>query len=157
MLKKLLNLTLLIALFAQFGCAISRNVVPVNPGTKIEKIYVMENDKVHMEGLIDEIIKEIKEMGFESESYSGQRPVDAKHYLTFTANWSWDMAMYLTYFRATLYEEGKVLGEVEYDSRMGGASLKKFGKTANKVRPLMEELLAKVENPSKELATPIGN
>jgi hypothetical protein len=116
----------------------------VDSETTIKKIYVLKNDKVHMEGLLDEIVKQIEEMGFESESYSGDRPVDAEHYLTFTANWGWDMAMYLVYFRATLYEEGRVLGEVEYDAKMCGMDFSKFGKTANKIRPLLEELLGRV-------------
>lgn len=98
-----------------------------------------------MEGLLDELVAQIQGMGFESESYIGDRPANAKHYLTYTANWSWDMAMYLTYFRATLYDDGRVLGEVEYDAKMGGANMGKFGKTAEKVRPLLEELLGKVE------------
>lgn len=134
----------LIALFVLSGCAISRNVVPVDSGTSIEKIYVLNNEKVHMAELVDEIVSQIASMGFESEKYSGDRPEGAKHYLTYTANWQWDMAMHLTYFRATLYEEGKVLGEVEYDAKMGGANMKKFGKTAEKIRPLLTELLGKV-------------
>ena len=154
MYKKLLNLSLILAVLSLCGCAISKNVVPVDSGTTIKKIYVLKNDKVHMEGLLDEIVKQIEEMGFESQAYSGDRPIDAKHYLTFTANWTWDMAMYLVYFRATLYEEGKVLGEVEYDAKMGGMNFSKFGKTADKIRPLLEELLGKVNRAPD--AAPLG-
>ena len=136
---------IVVSLLILSGCAISRHVVPVDSNVIISKVYVLENDKVHMELMDDEIVKQIREIGFDSELYSGDRPEEAKHYLTFTANWTWDMAMYLTYFRATLYEEGKVLGEVEYDSKMGGANLKKFGKTENKIRPLLEELFSKVK------------
>ena len=142
----------LLTLLLFSGCAISRNVVPVDSGTTIEKIYVLENEKVHMEGLVDELVSQIMNMGFRSEKYSGDRPDGAKHYLTYTANWQWDMAMYLTYFRATLYEDGRVLGEVEYDAKMGGANMNKFGKTADKIKPLILELLAKVNRgntPSK--------
>ncbi len=98
-----------------------------------------------MEGLVDELVQQIEDMGFSSQKYSGDRPEGAKHYLTYTANWQWDMAMYLTYFKATLYEDGRVLGEVEYDAKMGGANMNKFGKTAEKIKPLLLELLAKVE------------
>ncbi len=59
------------------------------------------------------------------------------------------MAMYLTYFEATLYEDGRVLGEVSYDAKMGGANMNKFGKTADKVKPLLLELLAKVNRGSE--------
>lgn len=129
------------------GCAISTNVSPVDSRKSIQKIYVLDNQRVHMKGLVSEIVKQIEELGFDSESYSGNRPVTAKHYLTYTGNWQWDIAMYLTYFRATLYEEGRVLGEVEYDARNGGGNLGKFGTTAEKIRPLLNELLAKVKRP----------
>lgn len=135
--------TLIVSLLS--GCAISQNVMPVDSDVVIHKVYVLENDRVHMERLIDEIVSQLEELGFESEAYAGDRPDEAKHYLTFSANWNWDVAMYLTYFKATLYEDGRVLGEVEYDAKMGGANMNKFGKTANKIRPLLEELFQKVE------------
>lgn len=129
------------------GCAISRHVTPVDSTASIRKIYVLNNDKVHMKELVNEIVDQLTQLGFESEAYSGDRPEEALHYLTYTGNWNWDMAMYLTYFRATLYEDGRVLGEVEYDAKMGGANMAKFGKTAEKIRPLIVELLEKVKRP----------
>lgn len=148
--KILLSTAILLVLS---GCAISKHVVPVDSGTTISKIYVLENDRVHMKELVNEIVTQIESMGFESEKYSGDRPEGAKHYLTYTANWQWDMAMYLTYFRATLYEEGRVLGEVEYDAKMGGANMNKFGKTGEKISPLLLELLAKVDRGSTVSST----
>lgn len=136
------------------GCAIKSNVQPVDSNTRIQKIYVEENPKVLMDGLLPEIVSQIQELGFQSESYLGDRPAAAKNYITFTANWQWDMAMYLTYFKATLYEDARVLGEVEYNAKMGGANMSKFGKTADKIRPLLSELLENVERPIS--ATPIG-
>lgn len=146
--KKVIALVSLVSIALLSGCAISRNVVPVDSGVAISKIYVLENENVHMKELVTELVKQINELGFESSMYKGDRPEGAKHYLTYTANWNWDMAMYLTYFKATLYEEGKVLGEVEYDAKMGGANMGKFGKTADKIRPLLQELLAKVKRGS---------
>ena len=55
------------------------------------------------------------------------------------------MAMYLVYFRGTLYEDDRVLGEVEYDAKMGGGNMGKFGKTKEKIRPLLTELVSKVK------------
>jgi hypothetical protein len=143
--KKLLFLSVFLVMFS--GCAISRSVTPVDSTASIRKIYVLNNEKVHMKELVNEVVDQLEELGFEYEAYSGDRPQDALHYLTYTGNWNWDMAMYLTYFRATLYEDGRVLGEVEYDAKMGGANMKKFGKTAEKIRPLMTELLEKVKRP----------
>ena len=60
-----------------------------------------------MNGFHPELTKQIQELGFEVESYDGRPPEAARYYMTYTANWQWDMAMYLTYFEATLFEEGK--------------------------------------------------
>lgn len=141
--KNVLILFVLIGLGS--GCAISRNVMPVDSDVTIDKIFVLENEQVHMDEMDEEIVAQIRELGFESESYIGDRPDEARYYLTYTANWTWDMAMYLTYFSATLYDDGRVLGEADYDARSGGANPAKFGKTANKIRPLIEQLLSKVE------------
>lgn len=141
--KNYIQLLLLAGACALFnsGCAISKNIQPVQKGTVISTIHVAHNDRALMKECTDEIVSQIAGLGFTAKRYDGERPKDAKHYLTYTANWQWDMAMYLTYFRATLYEDGRVLGEVEYDAKMGGANMGKFGKTAEKLRPLLMELL----------------
>lgn len=138
---------ILLAIFLCSGCAINHKVDSVDAGTTINKIYIQENEAVLMKELINELVGQIEEIGFSSESYKGTKPVDATHHMTYTANWQWDMAMYLTYFRATLYEGSLMLGEVEYDATAGGMNLGKFGKTAEKIRPLLEQLLADVNRP----------
>lgn len=142
------SILLMISMVLFSGCAISRHVTPVDSTITIGKIYVQNNEDVHMKELGTEIVTQVTQLGFESELYSGDRPAEARHYITYTGNWNWDMAMYLTYFRGTLYEDGRVLGEVEYDAKMGGANMGKFGKTAEKIRPLLTELLGKVKRPS---------
>lgn len=147
---------LALALALSSGCAISRNVQAVQRGTAIKTIYVAHNDRVLMKDCTNEIVTQITGLGFEGKRYDGDRPTDAKHYITYTANWTWDMAMYLTYFRATLYEEGRVLGEAEYDAKMGGANFSKFGKTSEKLRPLLMDLLKNVERVPHGSAPQLG-
>lgn len=147
---------LLCAVLFSSGCAISKNVQPVQRGTAIQTIYVAHNDRVLMKDCTDEIVKQINGLGFVGKRYDGERPAGSKHYITYTANWNWDMAMYLTYFRATLYEEGRVLGEAEYDAKMGGANMMKFGRTAEKLRPLLMELLSSAERVPVRASGQIG-
>lgn len=141
--KRILLLVLLVVLLS--GCSISRNIVQVRSDMLIDKVYVLKNNNVLMEGMNDELVTQFRQLGFESELYQGDRPSDATYYFTYTANWAWDMAMYLVYFRGTIYQEGKILGEVEYDAKMGGANMNKFGKTGEKIRPLLNELMAQVK------------
>lgn len=144
---------LALMLFLQ-GCTISQNVVPVDASKQISKIYLQKNDKVLMEEFHPELLKQLNELGFETESYSAEPPKQANYYINYTANWMWDMAMYLYYFKATVYEQAKeagfskVVGEVEYDAKMGGANMNKFGHTADKIRPLLQQLFAKVRRKS---------
>jgi hypothetical protein len=126
------------------GCRITQNVTPVELGVPIRKVYVLENDEVLMEGLLGELLQQIRDNGIDAETYTGRRPVDAKHHVTYTANWAWDMAMYLTYFHITLYEGDRVIGEADYDAKHGGANMGKFGKTKEKIRPLLQELFENV-------------
>jgi len=127
------------------GCTIAQTVTPAPAGTKIEKIYVQQNRNVHMDGLHEELLQQLRGLGIEAVSFEGTRPPEAVHMLSYTANWRWDMAMYLTYFQASLLEEGRVLGRAEYNATMGGARPDKFGKTAEKIRPLLIDLLQNVQ------------
>lgn len=127
------------------GCAISEHVEPVDQNMAIQKVYILKNNKDLMDGFLPEMISQIKVLGFDSEAYTGERPEDAVHYITYDVNWSWDLATYLVYFDANLYEDGKIIGEVEYDARRGGANMGKFGHTAEKIRPLLKELFINVK------------
>lgn len=142
----LFSLGLASALFMT-GCTITKQVDAVAPGKEIQKIWVAKNTNVHMEGLHPEVMTQLRALGFETAEYPGTSapPPGAIHTLVYTANWQWDMAMYLTYFQATLMESGHVLGRVEYDARRGGGNMGKFGATAEKIRPMLIDLLSNVK------------
>jgi len=123
------------------GCTIARQVNPVPAGTAVGKIYVIENEDVQMEGLGPEIVTQLQDLGFSAELVTGSPPSGALHRLEYTANWRWDLAMYLAYFEARFIEGDVVLGTAVYDALQGGSNMGKFGNTSEKIRPLLEELL----------------
>ena len=151
---------LLLILSLSTGCTfptekISISIVPVSSQKKISKIYVRKNDKDFSKEFIVELISQLRELGFESESYTGEQNHYVKHYLTYDVRWNWDLAMYLYYFKATLYEDGKILGEIEYDATglgRGRLNLDIHGRTKNKIRPLLKSLLEKVKKTKVELS-----
>jgi hypothetical protein len=55
--------------------------------------------KAHMKELVNELVAQIDELGFYSEKFEDNRPLDATHYLEYTANWAWDMTMHLTFLK----------------------------------------------------------
>lgn len=119
----------------------SIQVTPVSSGTSIQKVHIVRNDKVHMAGMLPEIEKQIQAMGYPTEIVSAP-PAGNAHYLTFSANWRWDMAMYLSYFKATLHEGPSIIGTCEYDTG-AGYDLGKFGHTDEKIRPVLLQLFGK--------------
>ncbi|HTJ79690.1 MAG TPA: Sbal_3080 family lipoprotein [Rariglobus sp.] len=154
---KLIHSALIVILLVAFtsGCTITQKVSPVTSGPTITTIYVQKNSNIHMEGLHPEILQQLTTLGFKVETFDTTRPKEATYWMTYTANWNWDMAIYLTYFQATLLEDGKVLGRAEYDARKGGANMGKFGKTAEKIRPLLMDLFQNVKRGTVE-ATSMG-
>ncbi len=61
--------------------------------------------------------------------------------VTYTANWGWDLSVYMTYAKITVYHKGRLDGKAEYDARSGGGRLDKYISADKKVRELVEELM----------------
>lgn len=137
---KIVLSVLAVALFC--GCAINKNISPID-APKTEKICVEKNGKVLMDGFHTELILQLEELGIETETYLLERPDRCNVFMQYTANWTWDLAMYLSYLDIKVYDGNKLIGKAEYDSRWGGARLDKFGSTAEIIRPIIKELFAK--------------
>ena len=108
------------------------------PNLPITKLAIVKNDKIHMSGFQPELVKQVGEMGITAEVVD-VAPQDESYYLVYTANWSWDLAMYLRYFRAELYRGPVRVGSTEY--RTSDLDMNKFGATANKIRGPLRRLL----------------
>lgn len=135
----LMKQTLVLLLSVVFLCQCnSVRVTGSAPSTPISKLVIVKNDKLHMDGLQPEVVKQVQAMGITTELVDTP-PSGNAYYLTFTANWSWDLAMYLRYFKADLHQGPVVLGTVEYNT--SGADMNKFGHTENKIRPLLKQLI----------------
>jgi hypothetical protein len=129
------------------GCAVKTRVTPVAALPVVPTIYVENNPAVLMSGLLPEILSQLRAQGFRAVAFDGRRPAAAVYTLTFTANWRWHWAMYLSYFRATFWQDGRMLGSAEYDARRVGPNPDKYGPTAGKIRPLLTELLRNAARP----------
>lgn len=124
------------------SCTITQKVTPVPAGTGLGKIYIQENKEALMEGLLPELVSQVKAQGYEAESYQGARPADARFHMTYEATWRWSMAVYLFYFKASLFDGDRVIGEAIYDATHGGQRFDKHGPTSEKISPLIKQLLA---------------
>jgi hypothetical protein len=131
-------LAFLLLALALSGCSITKSIDPIK--AEVSQVCVLDNPKVLMDEFQPELQRQIEEKGFPTKAYRGARPADCSHHLEYTANWQWDMAMYLTYAEMRVYDRKGLAGQAVYNARNGGGRLDKFGRTAEKIRPLIDEL-----------------
>lgn len=125
------------------GCSITRTVDPIKPA-QVSQVCVLDNKDILMDEYQPEIQRQIEAKRIPTKVYVGARPAECSHYIEYTANWQWDMAMYLTYAEFRVYDSKGMTGSAFYDARRGGGRLDKFGHTADKIRPLIDELFGAV-------------
>lgn len=124
------------------GCVIHKTVNPVTDH-EITELCIEQNKDVFMEGFHPELVTQIETMGIKTHTYETQRPKSCTFFLEYTANWAWDLAMYLVYADIRVYDSNQLIGKAEYNARSGGGRLDKFGTTAEKIRPLLSQLFRK--------------
>jgi len=126
------------------ACSITQNVEPVAE-RRILEICFEKNDKVLMDGFLPELRKQVESRDIATRVYDGRAPQACRYTMEYTANWRWDLAMYLAYTQLQLYERGSLIGLAEYDARSGGGRMDKFGATAEKIEPLIDKMFSNVK------------
>lgn len=130
---------LLLALTSLFLCQCNLTRVTGHvPNPPVTRLAIVNNDDIHMDEFQPEIVKQARAMGIDARVVDAPPPGDEYH-MTYVANWSWDLAMYLRYFKANLYRGPVKVRSVEYNT--SGLDMNKFGRTANKLRPHLQQLL----------------
>jgi len=112
------------------GCTLKHAVQPVKDGLIApgpQKITIIRDNAVRFAGFHDSIVKALVGCGFTVESVPqgtayGKLPLA----ITYTANWSWDLDLYLSYAHIQLFQDGKVIGDGLYDATWGGLNLGKW-------------------------------
>lgn len=61
---------------------------------------------------------------------------------TYTANWSWDIFLYMSYANIRIFKTGREIGSATYDSTHSGGNFGKFISAESKINELTEKLLA---------------
>lgn len=60
--------------------------------------------------------------------------------VTYTAQWRWDLALYMAYAEIRVFKAGQEDGRAIYDSTRGGGNMGKFIDADSKIRELAREL-----------------
>jgi hypothetical protein len=122
------------------ACAIHQNVSPV-AAVDSKQICVVVNPEVFNEGFLQAYGQALRAKGFEvKELPPGSSLIECPVVSTYTANWQWDLAMYMNYAELKIYSNARPVGEAIYDSRHGSANLGKFIKADAKINELVNQL-----------------
>jgi hypothetical protein len=130
------------------GCAIRQEVVPVNPqvAAEIEKVYVLRNFNDRLDPALSLIVEKLEQKGIPYEvENSSQLPPEARYHIEYDGEWNWDLADYLTLFRISLYRDGRIIGAAEYNAKMGGMRLDKWGQIEKKIAPIIDDFLTSIK------------
>jgi hypothetical protein len=131
--------SLLVSLVCLFLCQCnSVKHTGTAPQPPVTRLALVKNSKIHMSGLQPEMVRQIQGMGIQVDLVDSP-PAGDVYYLTYTAHWAWDLAMYLKSFQAELHRGTQMTGRVVY--KTSGLDMNKFGHTDNKIRPLLRQLL----------------
>ena len=132
-------LIIFISLFLS-GCSIKQNIEPAEL-TNDAQLCIIENKAVR-EGFLVELVKVLDEKGIRYIVVDrGYSKGNCEWTVNYTANWTWDLALYMSYASITVYRNGTLDGSAVYDSRSGGANLSKFIDAESKIRELVEQLM----------------
>jgi hypothetical protein len=136
------------------GCTITRSVEPIAKLELPTVLCIQENDTVWSKEFLPWLDGEFRRHGFETKVYVGSPPEECHLTATYAASWGWDMAVYLKHANIRLFEDGKPIGSVVYDATEGSANMKKFGRTENKLRPMIDEMLDGAKISARPRSTP---
>lgn len=126
--------------FTVAGCAIHQNVSPVTAlqGTEV---CVVENPAV-LYDFLGALERALVARGYTVRKLpQGAALRECPVTTTYTANWRWDLAMYMAYAEIRVFKDGAPAGQAVYDALGGGGNMGKFIAAEDKIRELVNGLL----------------
>lgn len=122
------------------GCAINQVVKPVVPfaGTQV---CIVVNPAVSQAGFLATYSRVLAQKGFTVRQLPPGSPVtECPVTSTYTANWRWDLGLYMAFADIRVFSNGQQSGQAVYDAMRGGANMKKFIKGEAKIEELVNQL-----------------
>ncbi|WP_010322057.1 Sbal_3080 family lipoprotein [Marinobacterium stanieri] len=138
MIKKTAAIAVLAAVVT--GCSIQQNVdtAHIEKGTTL---CVIENMDVRL-GFLSAFKTALQTKGVQYRLVNAAAiPANCQWTASYTARWSWDLALYMSYAEIQIHKDGTLQGKALYDSTRGGANMGKFIDAETKVNELVEALL----------------
>jgi hypothetical protein len=121
------------------ACAIRQTVKPVERFDS-KLVCVVENPAVKYD-FLGAYKRALVNRGYSVRQLEpGASLIECPITSTYTANWRWDLAMYMVSADITVYNNGKPAGKATYDSTRAGMNTNKFIKAETKIIELVSQL-----------------
>lgn len=134
------GLVLIVVASLLTACSITQNVEPAQLVSQ-QPLCIIENPNVR-QGFLNEYAAALTDKGIPHQIVNARTvPASCEWTSTYTASWTWDLALYMSYAEIKVFHRGQLDGEAIYDSRRGGGNLSKFIDAEEKVRELVNELI----------------
>lgn len=122
------------------GCAINQTVKPVERFAG-KQICIVQNPAVTQQGFLATYQRVLTEKGYAVRQLPpGSALTECPVTSTYTANWRWDLALYMAFADIKVYTNGQQSGQATYDAMGGGANMGKFIKGETKIAELVDQL-----------------
>jgi hypothetical protein len=132
-------LLLVPAIVVLSGCAIHQTVKPMEAFAGKE-VCLIENPKVKP-GFLDAYRRTLMTKGYAVKQLAKDAAPDTCPITSmYSANWRWDMAMYMSYAEITVFKYGVPSGKATYDATRGGGNMNKFIEADKKITELVDSL-----------------
>jgi len=136
--NRLISASTLFLLLA--GCSISQTVKPVEQLAS-RQVCIVENPAVTQQGFLATYRRVLIEKGYTVQLLPPSASITACPITsTYTANWRWDLALYLAYADIKVFNNGQQAGQATYDSMSGAANMGKFIRGDAKIGELVNAL-----------------
>lgn len=125
------------------ACSIKQEITPVPGPLETDEICIIRNPAVYKEGFLEAMQQALKDRGYTPRvlSREAKELSDCKYNINYTANWRWDLALYMSYAKIDVINNNTVVGTALYDANMGGGNFSKFINGTKKVRELVDQLI----------------
>lgn len=142
--SKILILGCLSSLVIVTGCT-SIDVSPVSNNTNITHICIEENENVKVSDIVYVIQNRLNYHNISSELVKKDTAKQCEYTMLYSALKSWDFKPYLSHANFEIYQGNRVVSKGVFHLNLkGGLTFSKYGDTASKINPVIDQMLNKL-------------
>jgi hypothetical protein len=132
---------LLFASLSITGCSIKQTVTPAHLSPELAPEICAIPAVGLRAGFNTTYQQLLSDKGFKVRQLAaGSKPDRCSLSTTYTGIWRWDLLLYMSYADIRVYEQGRQVGQAEYDARWGSGRPDKFISAENKIAELTDQL-----------------